>query len=133
MACNSSRAATAPFCADPVDHSRTSPIRAVSKLDSYLRHRPTHRLHATVLSNRRLTAAVPDETTEARQWPKLPPASRHATCARRKPLVSSDCPSARLRSIAPTAPGRPTESSAAESSRSEEHTSELPSLMRNPY
>src|SRR3546814_11317808 len=91
MACNSSRAATAPFCADPVDHSRTSPIRAVSTLDSYLRHRPTHRLHSTVLSNRRLTTAFPDETPDARQCPKLPPASPHLPSPTRSPPVSPDC------------------------------------------
>src|SRR3546814_16365167 len=78
MACNSSRAATAPFCADPVDHSRTPPIRAVSKLDSYLRHRPTHRLHATGLTNRLLTATVPAATPQATTWPTLPQAYPHA-------------------------------------------------------
>src|SRR3546814_16758004 len=90
MACNSSRAATAPFCADPVDHSRASPIRAVSKLDSYLLHRPTHRLHPTVPSIRRLTAALSHSPTEARQWTKPPPASRTCPYSSSTPLVSSD-------------------------------------------
>src|SRR3546814_2077727 len=99
----------------------TTLFRSVRFRDPRLRHPPSQQSSANVALARRRCSALRTEPTEARSCPPIPPAYRRAFLEPPKRPAFSAYPAARLRSTAPTEP------------RSEEHTSELLSLMRISY